>query len=114
MPDEAGKQTAEATDTSLHAYKDGREEDIVPGSRGVTGDQGKGDEASYQDGGHGGATEFGNTPVPADEHHTPEAEPGGGAGGTDSEGEDDSDEYTDPESSAAADAGRTPRGAPPA
>ncbi len=50
MPDEDGNQkTDDVPDTTLHAYADGREEDAEPGSRGVTGDQGEGDEPSYQD-----------------------------------------------------------------
>jgi hypothetical protein len=112
MPDEHGTQSAEVEDTSLHAYGDGRDEDAEPGSRGVTGDQGQGDEASYQDGGHADDTEFGDTPTATGQQDAPGADTGAGAGATDPEGEDGADEFADPESSARADASRPPRGAP--
>ena len=83
MPDPTGNQTADVPDTSLHAYGDGREDDAQGGSRGVTGDQGQGGEASYQDGGHAGSTEFGSTPAPTDDSDAPGADAGYGAGAMD-------------------------------
>jgi hypothetical protein len=113
MPDEAGKQTAEVEETSLHAYGDGREEDVESGSRGVTGDQGKGDGDSYQDGGHPGDTKFGGTPAATGEQDAAGADTGSGAGAADPGGNDnDAPAADDPESPARADAARPPRGAP--
>ncbi len=121
MPDEEGSQTADVPETSLHAYGDGREDDADPGSRGVTGDEGSGDEASYQEGGHEGSTEFGGTPqASGDASNAPGAEAGIGSGKMDPEGaagdhgRSDTDDYIDPESPGRADASRPPRGAPPA
>lgn len=115
MPDDEGTQAADVPETSLHAYGDGREEDADPGSRGVTGDQGKGDEASYQEGGHEGSTDFGGTPEATGDQDAAGADTGAGAGAADPSGSaGDDDEYVDPESPARADASRPPRGAPPA
>jgi len=57
MPDKAGNQKGEQTETPLHAYKDGREEEIEPGSLGTDPDESRlpeadGEEGSYQRGGH--------------------------------------------------------------
>ena len=103
MPDDDGSQkTQEAPDTTLHAYADGRVEDADPGSGGITGQKGLADGSSYTDGGHPDDTEFGKTPAangaPAAESTAPSGDP----------------ELVDPESPARAEAGRTPRGAPPA
>jgi hypothetical protein len=121
MPDEEGTQTADAPDTSLHAYGDGREEDADPGSRGITGDQGTGDEASYQEGGHDDADAAGDVPAaPTGEHDAAGADTGAGAGAADPDGaagdggRSDDDAYVDPESAARADASRPPRGVAPA
>ncbi len=121
MPDEEGNQTADVPDTSLHAHGDGRDEDAEPGSRGITGDQGTGDEASYQEGGHGGENPSGGaTPGPTDHSDAPGADTGSGAGAADPEGDagdggrSDADDHIDPESPGRADASRPPRGAPPA
>lgn len=64
MPDEKGNQKADATETPLHAYKDGREESIEEGSLGhATGgaDEQKsrlpeaaGEDGSFQSGGFTG------------------------------------------------------------
>lgn len=35
MPDQKGNQKADRAETPLHAYKEGREEDVEPGSLGV-------------------------------------------------------------------------------
>jgi hypothetical protein len=85
MPDAEGNQAAEAeTTTPLHAYGDGREGEADPGSRGVTGDQGTGDEASYHEGGHDDADKAGATPAPTGEHEdAPGAEAGIGSGAMD-------------------------------
>jgi hypothetical protein len=113
MPDETGNQTAEVEDTSLHAYGDGREEDAQEGSRGVTGDEGQGSGDSYQDGGHPGGAEFGDTPAATGDQDAAGADTGSGAGVADPGGNDnDVPDATDPESPARADASRPPRGAP--
>jgi hypothetical protein len=117
MPDEQGSQTAEVEETTLHAYGDGRDDEVDPGSRGVTGDQGTGDEASYQEGGHEADTEFGEVPAPTGQQDAPGADTGSGAGPADPGGNDidadaDADAGEDPESPARADAARAPRGAP--
>jgi len=115
MPDEAGNQASEVVeDSSLHAYGDGREEDAEPGSRGVTGDQGQGeDEATYQDGGHGNDTEFAETPAATGDQDAAGADTGSGAGAADpGQNDDDAPAADDPESPARADASRPPRGAP--
>ncbi|MEA2298645.1 MAG: hypothetical protein QOF77_1581 [Solirubrobacteraceae bacterium] len=85
MPDEAGNQAADSeTTTPLHAYGDGREEQADPGSRGITGDQGSGDEASYQEGGHDDADKAGSTPAATgDQSDAPGADTGSGAGAAD-------------------------------
>ncbi len=121
MPDEKGSQTADAPDTSLHAYGDGREDDAEAGSRGVTGDQGTGDEASYQEGGHDDADASGDVPAaPTGEHDAAGAHTGSGAGAADPDGaagdggRSDDDDYIDPESPGRAEASRPPRGVPPA
>jgi hypothetical protein len=121
VPDEEGSQTADVPDTSLHAYGDGREEDAEEGSRGITGDQGTGDSASYHEGGHEGDTESGEQKVPAGDHDDAEgAHAGAGSGKMDPEGaagdhgRSDTDDTIDPESPGRADASRPPRGAPPA
>ncbi len=120
MPDEEGSQTADVPDTSLHAYGDGREGDAEEGSRGVTGDQGTGGEASYQEGGHGTDTESGDQQVPAGDHDAEGAFAGAGSGAMDPEGaaddggRSDTDDNIDPESPGRAEASRPPRGAPPA
>ncbi len=82
MPDEQGNQKSDAVpQTPLHAYGDGREENAEPGSRGVTGDQGTGDEASYHEGGHEGTTTAGETPAATGDHEdAPGAEAGIGSG----------------------------------
>lgn len=113
MPDEHGTQTAEVEDTSLHAYGDGREEDAKDGSRGVTGQDGGPGGDSYQDGGHPGDTEFGDTPVATGEQDADGADTGSGTGVADpGQNDDDAPAATDPESPARADASRPPRGAP--
>jgi hypothetical protein len=113
MPDEDGTQTAEVEDTSLHAYGDGHEEDVEPGSRGVTGDEGQGDGDSYQDGGHPGGTEFGSEPAATGDQDAAGADTGSGAGVADPGGNDnDAPAADDPESPARAEASRPPRGAP--
>ena len=123
MPDPSGNQTADVQETPLHAYGDGRDDEAQEGSRGVTGDQGQGDEASYQEGGHAGSTEFGGTPGPTDDSDAPGADAGYGAGAMDpgandnnapagESNDDDAPAATDPESPARADASRPPRGAP--
>jgi hypothetical protein len=120
VPDEEGTQTADVAETSLHAYGDGREDDADPGSRGITGDQGTGDEASYQDGGHDGETASGSTPSATAVQDAPGADTGSGAGAADPDGaagdggRSDSDDLIDPESPGRAEASRPPRGAPPA
>lgn len=84
MPDEDGHQkTADVPDTPLHAYKEGREDDVEPGSRGVTGDQSQGDEDSYQDGGHDSETEAGETPAPTGHQAAAGAHTGTGTGAED-------------------------------
>ena len=113
MPDDEGTQTADAPETSLHAYGDGREDDVDEGSRGVTGDQGTGDEASYQEGGHDDSTDFGGTPEATGDQDAAGADTGAGAGAADPSGAADDDEYVDPESPARAEASRPPRGAAP-
>ncbi|MEA2298646.1 MAG: hypothetical protein QOF77_1582 [Solirubrobacteraceae bacterium] len=121
MPDEEGSQTADVPETPLHAYGDGREEDADPGSRGVTGDQGSGDEASYQEGGHDDSDVSGDVPAATgDQSDAPGADTGSGAGAADPDaaaddgGRSDSEDFIDPESPGRADASRPPRGAPPA
>lgn len=120
MPDEEGTQEADVPETSLHAYGDGREEDADPGSRGVTGDQGSGDEASYQEGGHEGSTNFGGTPEATGDQDAAGADTGSGAGAADPDGSagdggrSDSEEHIDPDAPGRAEASRPPRGAPPA
>ncbi|HEU0316443.1 MAG TPA: hypothetical protein VFR49_03880 [Solirubrobacteraceae bacterium] len=115
MPDEEGSQTADVPDTTLHAYGDGREGEAEEGSRGVTGDQGKGDEASYQEGGHDDADASGDvSAAPTGEHDAAGADTGAGAGAADPDGGAGDDEsYVDPESPARADASRPPRGVSP-
>lgn len=64
MPDSKGETKGDATDTPLHAYKDGREEDVEQGSLGVdTGGEGEqksrlpegaDEDGSFQSGGFGG------------------------------------------------------------
>jgi len=101
MPDVDGNQkTSDAPETSLHAHADGREEDAKPGSRGVSGQEGGPDEASYQDGGHQDSAEFGDTPAATGPPDAPAADAGAHR------------DPSDPESPAAADAARTPRGVP--
>ncbi len=111
MPDESGNQTADVQETPLHAYGDGREDEAEGGSRGITGDQGQGEDASYQEGGHPTETEFGGTPGPTDDSDAPGADAGYGAGAMDP-GANDENPLSDPESPARADASRPPRGAP--
>jgi hypothetical protein len=115
VPDEEGTQTADATDTSLHAYEDGREEDAKEGSRGVTGQEGGPDEASYQEGGHADDAEFGDTPSATGDQDAAGADTGAGAGAADPDADTGDDEgFVDPESPARADAARPPRGVAPA
>ncbi len=81
MPDEQGNQKTEAVpDTPLHAYGDGRTEDADPGSRGITGDQGSGDQGAYHKGGHPEDTEFGETPSATSDEDAPGANAGIGSG----------------------------------
>jgi hypothetical protein len=82
VPDEQGNQAAESeTATPLHAYGDGREAQAEEGSRGITGDQGTGDPASYHEGGHEGDTQSGEQQVPAGDHDDAEgAHAGAGSG----------------------------------
>jgi hypothetical protein len=102
MPDEHGNQKTEtAPVTTLHAYADGRVKDADPGSGGITGQNGLSGEASYTDGGHPDHTEFGATPAANGDRVEPVAPSG-------------DPEFVDPESPARAEAGRTPRGTPPA
>lgn len=59
MPDAEGNQKADATETPLHAYKDGREEQVEEGSLGRNPDgsrltEGDDDGGSYQGGGFAG------------------------------------------------------------
>ncbi|HWH12356.1 MAG TPA: hypothetical protein VG165_14605 [Solirubrobacteraceae bacterium] len=113
MPDETGNQTAEVQETPLHAYGDGREEDVQEGSRGVTGDQGQAAGDSYQDGGHPGDTEHGDTPMATGDQDAAGADTGSGAGVADpGQNDNDAPASDDPESPARADASRPPRGAP--
>jgi hypothetical protein len=120
MPDEDGTQTAEAPETSLHAYGDGREEDAEEGSRGVTGQAGGPDEASYQEGGHAETAEFGDTPPATGEQDAAGADTGAGAGAADPSGDagdggrSDDDSFVDPEDPGRAEASRPPRGVAPA
>jgi hypothetical protein len=120
VPDEQGTQTADAPDTSLHAYGDGHEEDAQEGSRGVTGQAGGPDEASYQEGGHADDTEFGDTPAATGPQDAAGADTGAGAGAADPDGDagdggrNDNEGFVDPEDPARADASRPPRGVAPA
>jgi hypothetical protein len=120
VPDEEGTQTADAPDTSLHAYGDGHEEDAQEGSRGVTGQAGGPGEASYQEGGHADDAEFGDTPPATGPQDAAGADTGAGAGAADPDGgagdggRSDGEAFVDPESAARADASRPPRGVAPA
>jgi hypothetical protein len=81
MPDEAGNQKADPVETPLHAYKDGREDDIEPGDLGTNPDgsrlpEGADEAGSFQRGGHAADPETAD-PVEASE----ESEPAGTAGG---------------------------------
>ncbi|MGI8800905.1 MAG: hypothetical protein ACR2KV_01865 [Solirubrobacteraceae bacterium] len=85
MPDQEGNQAADSeTETPLHAYGDGREEQAEEGSRGITGDQGTGDAGSYQKGGHEDENPSGGaTPAPTDHSDAAGADTGAGAGAED-------------------------------
>jgi len=108
MPDADDNEKGVATDTPLHAYKDGRDEQIEEGSRGADGntprpEPGSEERSSYQDGGHGAQTEHESaTPEPA-QAGTVEDDSSGGYGG---KGESE----RSPDRSASADAQDSPRG----
>jgi len=72
MPDGDGNTKAEETATPLHAYKDGRSEDVQQGDLGVAPDGSKLPEdadqpGQYQDGGPGGRDPGESGPEPAGE-----------------------------------------------
>lgn len=107
MPDADGEEKGAATETPLHAFKEGREDEIEPGSRGVDGSTPEPDpgseKSSYHQGGHPSDTEHDSATSDPAAAGSVEDDSSGGYGGA---GEPE----RSPERSANAEAARAPRG----
>ncbi|MGI8559532.1 MAG: hypothetical protein ACR2ND_14725 [Solirubrobacteraceae bacterium] len=109
MPDVDGNEQGEATETPLHAYKEGREDEMEPGTRGADGntpppEPGSEEEGgSYHEGGHPAETEHAAATKAPAEAGSVEDDSSGGYGGA-------GEAERSPDRSASADAQDSPRG----